>query len=429
MLRVFLAATFCMLSFAAWAQAPQKLSNNGLKAAYYIYNPDRDRMVVQLIFDQGEAHNPYAEGLAHYVEHLVWLNALGLEHGDPSRHSNASTTLTETTYWLNGEQSEFVEMLEKLHRVFLPFEIEREFMAQERDIIMREYDYRVRENTQYQIYVDLTQAVYGGTVFGRDVLGTPEDIRQFSIEDAIKLHNQTHTFGNATMVIMGNLPVGAVRELVATQFPVGDVIARQDTLEKLELGVQRNVKTTPLDDQTENELVFEKFVASGFEKATSQLGLELQILEDILESTRVGGMAKPLRFDDFIARGFDIDLDQPVDGYFSIGFYADPDRGVELEQLLQVFETNLAEIAATGIPQKTFDKLLKRAVDEYGASITRADAVYSEVPYYLALDEEPLSYDQFLENLSKVTRDRVNQHLTKLAGDGHVEIRFVTPKS
>ncbi|MCZ4272057.1 M16 family metallopeptidase [Maritalea porphyrae] len=429
MLRVFLVVVMGLIAFAAQAQSPIKLTGNGLKGAYYVYNADRDRMVAQLIFNQGEAHNPYAEGLAHYVEHLAWLNALGLEHGDPSRHSNASTTLTQTTYWLNGEQSEFVDMLQKLHRVFMPFEIERKFMAQERDIIMREYDYRVRENTQYPVYIDMNSAFFGGTVYGRDVLGLPEDIKQFSIDDAIKLHGLSHRPAHATLVIMGNLPVAAVRELVAAEFPSDQAQQAGDELAPLNITSARNIKTMPLEDQTEEELVFQKFVANGLPKATSQLGLELMILEDILESTREGGMAKALRYDDFIARDFDIDLNQPNDGYFSISFYASPDRGVDLEHLLQAFEENLEEIATKGIPQETFDKLLKRAQDEFGASIKRSDAVYSDVPYYLSLEEEPQSYDEFLENLGKVTREQINTHLLKLVGDGHAEIRFVVPKS
>jgi len=429
MLRVLFVAAFSLMPFAAMAQTPQKLTANGLKSAYYVFNPDRDRMVTKLIIDQGEADNIYAEGLAHYVEHLAWLNALGLKHGDPSRHANASTTATETTYVLSGEQSEFVEMLDKLHRVFLPFEIERTFMEQERDIIMREYDYRVRENVQYPVYVDMTEALYGGTVYGRDVLGRPEDIKNFSIDDAIKLHALSHTFEHASLVIMGNLPFGAVQELVSSQFPMRDGPVESPKRETLRFGVARNRETMALEGQTENELVFQKIVASGKEKASTQVGLELQILEDILESTKDGGMARPLRFDDFIARSFDIDLDQLDDEYFSFNFYAAPDRGVSLDQLLDAFEANFAKIAGAGVSAETFEKMHKRAIDEYAANSQKADEVFSDVPYYLSFDEEPQSYDKFLENLDKVTLDQVNQHLKALNGEGHTEIIYITPKS
>jgi predicted Zn-dependent peptidase len=428
MLRVLCAVLFCLCSFSAASQSAQEMSEHGLKSAYYIYHPDLDRMSVQLIIDKGEAENPFTEGMAHFVEHLAWLNALGLKHGAPSRHANASTTHHATTYWLSGPHGEFGEVLEKLHRVFLPFELEQKFMEDERKIIMREYDYRASENYQYPVYLDLQEAVYGGTEFGRDVLGTPTDIENFSVEIAAKLHASTHRFENASLVILGSLPFAHAQELVRSQFPPGDQIIIKQSGPAVKLKPGRNHKTIPLEKQTDPELVFEKYVAIDPQNFTTQLDLELKILDDILESTRTGGVAKPLRFDDFIARNFDLDLN-PVPGYMSLHFYASPDKGVDLDRLLLAFEESFSQIVDAGIPRKTFDKVHKRVLDEYGAKTQREIWLYKRLPYYLAFDEEPPTYDQYLENLGKVTLDQVNAHLQTLSQPGQIEIRYVTPIS
>ena len=41
---------------------------------YLITDRDARSFEARLIFQAGELDNPYTEGLAHYVEHLAWLN-------------------------------------------------------------------------------------------------------------------------------------------------------------------------------------------------------------------------------------------------------------------------------------------------------------------------------------------------------------------
>jgi len=61
------------------------------KAVYLIPNRTSDRVDTHLIFQNGEADNPYNEGLMHYVEHLTWLNATQDSDFGDLGHSNAFT--------------------------------------------------------------------------------------------------------------------------------------------------------------------------------------------------------------------------------------------------------------------------------------------------------------------------------------------------
>lgn len=55
----------------------------GLPLTYHIPSTDPDELEVHLVVLSGEAHNDDDEGLAHYVEHLAWLNVRGLACGSP----------------------------------------------------------------------------------------------------------------------------------------------------------------------------------------------------------------------------------------------------------------------------------------------------------------------------------------------------------
>ena len=56
---------------------------------YLITDRDARSFEARLIFQNGELDNPYAEGLAHYVEHLAWLNVTQSQNFEALRHFNA----------------------------------------------------------------------------------------------------------------------------------------------------------------------------------------------------------------------------------------------------------------------------------------------------------------------------------------------------
>ena len=56
---------------------------------YLITDLDARSFKARLIFQNGELDNPYAGGLAHYVEHLAWLNVTQSQNFEALRHFNA----------------------------------------------------------------------------------------------------------------------------------------------------------------------------------------------------------------------------------------------------------------------------------------------------------------------------------------------------
>ncbi len=108
------------------------------KAVYLIPNRTSDRVDTHLIFQNGEADNPYNEGLMHYVEHLTWLNATQDSDFGDLGHSNAFTTLLSVAYFVTGTKDSFQSDLNQLLKVLEPFSLNQQFMEEERKIILRE---------------------------------------------------------------------------------------------------------------------------------------------------------------------------------------------------------------------------------------------------------------------------------------------------
>ena len=138
---------------------------------YLITDRDARSFEARLIFQAGELGNPYTEGLAHYVEHLAWLNVTHNQNFQPLRHSNAWTNLTSTTYVTHSSETWLTKELQRLVEVSAPFTLAKSFMLEERDIILREYEANVAENPYFEIEQNITKALYPSSPWARSVLG------------------------------------------------------------------------------------------------------------------------------------------------------------------------------------------------------------------------------------------------------------------
>ena len=71
-------------------------------------------------------------------------------------------------------------------------------------------------------------------------------------------------------------------------------------------------------------------------------------------------MAKPLRFDAFIAKDFSFRFDIIDTTHVSMTFSAQPDRGVTLDVLTRAFEDALTAASSKPIPEETFARIRDR---------------------------------------------------------------------
>ena len=172
---------------------------------YLITDRDARSFEARLIFQNGELDNPYAEGLAHYVEHLAWLNVTQSKDFEALRHSNAWTNLTSTAYVTHSSETWLTKELQRLIEVSTPFTLAERFMLEERDIILREYEASVAENPYFEIEQNINKAIYPSSPCARSVLESPTEIEDFSLINAKKLHRKSHELGNAVLIVTGNI--------------------------------------------------------------------------------------------------------------------------------------------------------------------------------------------------------------------------------
>ena len=454
-----LAVTVAAPARALGSEELVALESASLHAAWLVPT-DAPRTTVTLVVLAGERDNRDEPGLPHYAEHLVWLSAIDARARGGGRHTNASTSLASTSYWLDGPAEELDDLLAAIARVFAPIELPDAFAREEIGIVQREYDLRVRESPDRRLWDELARLQHGDRWPARSVIGTPASIARLTPEAASEWHARTHRPGNAVLVVHGDHEPDALNERLRATFATGpealpSAVPAGDDAERETGGAAAATSSpgqasAPTDEPlpppryrmppparetrelveprlSEPELLHSRLASLARRVDPVTLEARLDVLWAVLDSTRPGGLAGPLRFDDFVARGFDLELLADEGRRVELVFRGWPDAGVDNRTLFERFESALLDSARDGIPRETFERVRARLLDDIDES-DEPDALVLDLAFELiALGTSPVSLAAYRERLAAVTLDDVDALLRTLADAPRVATLFVEP--
>ena len=403
----------------------------GPLASAWLVPSDGPRTHVELVVLAGERDNDGPRGLAHYAEHLVWLSAArrasetangAASGGTGGADSNARTTLRATHYHLDGPSERLGAMLRILARALRPVELPDAFAREEIGIVRGEFEQHVRESPWRSLWQELGRLQHGRRWPALSVIGTPATMARFTPGTAIAFQARTHFPGNAALVVEGPHEPDATARAVAAAFgtraePTAD--ARADG--PLEPPAYRTPPPAHLVEERVEprlgapELMQSRLVALEDPPPFHELAARQRLLRDALDSLRPGGLARPLRYDAFVAAGYDLSIGILDGRHLEMTFAARPDRGVTLDELHDAFEAALDAGAAGGIPPGSFELVRDRALDDLDAPERPADVVRDDALDSIASGATPISLPERRERLAAVTLADVNALLRAFA--------------
>jgi len=298
-------------------------------------------------------------GLAHFMEHLVWHSAFRGKVKLAGPHHNAFTLPGTVVYELSGPPSELNDTLRTLARVFEPIRLERDFAIAERGVVRREYDFRLTGKPNLKALEAMQGFLYAGNAIANSVMGTPDEIEALRIEDAMALQEATHRPERAVLMAGGDITAEQLSAaLAAVKFPAMRPRASLQPVPFTLAPPVEKVFAFP-EDAAAPRMLLCKVVELPEPVSYELLYIQSQLLRDILLSGLQGGLAKPLRLDNFIARTFELSFNVHDERHAEFCIFAEPDAGIGFAALREAVEGALAE-SAKGIPQATFARVLKR---------------------------------------------------------------------
>jgi hypothetical protein len=396
--------------------------------------PEENRVSVQFIIPRAlESTGDDSVGLAHYAEHLAWLNAVGSKARAADRHSNAWTGPFTMGYWLSGPADTLPELLETLAGIFEPITLSQSFIEEERAIILREYEQVVGSQIDRRAHEALAAFLYDDHPFGASVIGTPEQIIALDEAAARAYHAATHKPERARLIVAGDVDRRTLRGLLH-DLGLRDSLASRPlpAFPSLALQVPDRRLYQFADPDAAPRMLWRRVVRLDEGVPFDRLESYARTLRAILYSALPGGLAGPLRYEAQIARRFDIGVFAIDDAHVELRITAAPDHGVSLTALQAAFETQLAATADAGIPPESFARINRRMVrslpdndDEEAIARLYLDHVRMR----LSMLREPSQDAQTLMALpASVSTESVNCLLRQIAGDGRDAIAFIGPE-
>lgn len=407
----------------------QMIESSILSEVTLIRNPDIEDVFLYLVFPSGEASRDFDEGLAHYVEHLAWLSAFGGGQNERMRHSNAWTNHFSTGYWQKTVSDDLHSALRTLISTSSPLNIEEKFALEERDIVLREYDYRVAERPLFQVNRDMDSVLYGDGALARSVIGEPEAIVDYSLDAAASLHMQSHSLSDATLLVYGNVSAARLEAAVAS-LSVEDVHTLpvdSSSIRLVEDGVVQDRISVSLAEQNEDTFWYRKLVPLDVCETSAGCTVLAQLAENALDSSLPGGLAGPLRYERFVTRSFSFNIAVIAEKYVEVSFIGHPDTGVSLEVLEDAFRAALHSTLENGLPQETFDRVASRLAGQFDSVLERDRPGYNRD---LALGQLMSALPVFtledqINAVEDVRLEDVNEFLKSLLVDGREVTRLV----
>lgn len=413
---------------AAWLIEPDAkadiypLTGNSLREAYFVPTTAAQTRI-HLIVQAGERDNYGTEGIAHYVEHLAWLNAIGANKALTNRHTNAFTNALATEYVLSVPVENTEAAMKTLAKVFQPFSIDENFMLSERDIILREDEMR-NAGPPVNDYVEKINKIgYVNDPLARSVMGSRADIAAFSLDEAKDWHRSTHRPEMTVLLIASPLPKKTIETMVSRVFsgPNRSFIPGAVTFY---MGPAQMIKRRFTDDRFGQGIInFQKTVKMEPPLNLAAQLAQISLLHDILDSTLPGSYARPLRFDGGIAQSYELQLFAHSDRVYELSFLAmRPDAGVSLDALYQGLE---AAVAGADIPQDSFDRVkdrwLKRAQQD-----DRAELAYGLARRAILRRVALVTPDDYLAAARAITLQDMNRLARAFAGPGRTIVDTIS---
>lgn len=386
---------------------------------------DDGEVEAYLIFQKGEKDMVGPEGQLHYVEHLSWLNAIGNNRLGTGGDSNAWTDKSSIGYWLSGPKDKLKENLGILSHVFDPISLPTDFALQERDIIQREYDYRIGNNHDAQIEEILDKMLYEGNGLARSPMGQKSEIAQFELSQALAIHNSTHNASNAILVVVGDITMAEVRMALPS---LKSAAAITPPIQALVMASPTTQTTTFPDVPLSPKIIWRRIVEMPQPSQYSLLDQRCQLLKEVLLANLPGSLTKSLRYDNFFARSFDLSIQAIDDRHVELRFSGYPDKNIKLVDLQSAFEKTLSQSASNGIPQDTFDRVKARVIKDLPK--TNQDSALSEwakkkVIQYISAGHIPPALAEVKKLESDLTVSSIDSILRMIVGQGRTAVAFV----
>ncbi|WP_068316835.1 insulinase family protein [Polycladidibacter hongkongensis] len=291
------------------------ISGSPFASLWYVYVPDLQETRATLIFQHGEYDNDKVHGLPHFVEHLAVRNANKHRSKAIAPHDGAWTTRLATYYSSSSTIPE--EALANVLRHTQALKLHYDEIIAEREIVKREYEFRVRDEQARDIWTNTGAFIFQDERMRRDPLGTPQSIAAFKPPMAILSHRKTHQLRKGHLILLTPERWARARELVNTAWARAST--QQHDMSQQPWSPPQQFTLPFTNGQLHQEITVPTIATSRFylsqrTRVNSDVDVNkfealILLASDFLQDRSAYGMVGALYYDDYQINTLDLNLE------------------------------------------------------------------------------------------------------------------------
>ncbi len=167
---------------------------------------------------------PEIAGLSHFFEHMLFKGTVRRKVGEIAQevkavggYQNAETSLDTTHYFVVVPSKEVGLALDVEADVIMNSSFDPQEIDKERKVILEEK--RLKEdNPQGKLGLMAYQAVFKGTPYANDVLGTEETLSNINHDTFVRYYHQHYIPGNIVVVVVGDVDTSQIIDQAKSLF-------------------------------------------------------------------------------------------------------------------------------------------------------------------------------------------------------------------
>lgn len=365
-------------------------------------------------------------GVSHFLEHLFFKGSTNHPPGEFDKIleskgavTNAATSKDFTHYYITIPSNYFDLALELHADMLLHPLIPRKELERERKVVIEEI---AKDETEPQsvVYDNLVSMLYTTHPYKRQVIGTRDVVSSIQREEILDYYNKFYTPSNMITVITGDVDSTKTIELINKYFVSdGRKVVKNVFPQEKQLTEQRK-KTAYLPAQSGYMLIGFRAV-----KADEKDGYALDVLSTILGDGRSSVFYKNIKDSKQLAYSIGAaNSSFKDDGIFYISANFVPQNLDKLEYA--IFE-EIANIQKHGVTAEQVN-LAKNVIerDTYYARESISN-IAQEIGYTMVVTGDIKYYDNYIDNIKKVTPADVKRVANKYLGKDKSAVSVILP--
>lgn len=370
--------------------------------------------------------NDQNNGVSHFLEHLFFKGTNAHPTGEFDKLleskgaiTNAATSKDFTHYYITIPSKDFDLAMELHSDMLLNPLIPRKELEKERKVVLEEIA-KGENDPEQKVFDNLNQMLYKTHPYKRKVIGKGNIIELISREDILDYYYTHYGPQNMITVIIGDVDPEHALELVKKDFkiPTRKLIKNINKPE-----AQLTSKTVKIDYQpvSSGYLIIGYRVANVF----SEDNYALDVLATILGEGRSSILYQDIKEQKQLADSISADNSSFMeDGIFSVNADFTPNN---VDKLQSAIYEDIEKVKKQGVSEEQLN--LAKEIIEKDTYYSRESVsnIASQIGYTTTLTGNPKYYEEYLDNIKKVTLSDIKNVANKYLCENKSAVSIVLP--